>query len=137
MVAYSFKRQFIEPIQAGTKCQTIRAHRKRHARPGEPVQLYYALRTKQARKLVEPDPICISVQRISFNFVYEQVVIVTDSDTGATESYSALAGDIDAFAVSDGFANWGALVDFWGEGRQESDPLLHWSGWLIKWKAPE
>ena len=36
VVSYSFKRQFIDPIKRGTKRQTIRADRKRHARPGEP-----------------------------------------------------------------------------------------------------
>lgn len=39
MVAYSFRKRFGPPILAGTKAQTIRADRKRHARPGEEVQL--------------------------------------------------------------------------------------------------
>jgi hypothetical protein len=40
MVAYSFNPIFVGPILAGTKRQTIRAERKRHARPGEAMQLY-------------------------------------------------------------------------------------------------
>lgn len=57
MVAYSFKAQFVEPIRAGLglptepqirpKRQTIRADRKRHARPGEELQLYRGMRTRQ------------------------------------------------------------------------------------------
>jgi len=35
MVAYSFRARFREPILVGAKRQTIRADRKRHARPGE------------------------------------------------------------------------------------------------------
>lgn len=66
MVAYSFKRQFVAPIRIGLgkevfdaayrsdsvvlrpKRQTIRAiGKRRHARVGETLQLYTAMRTKQ------------------------------------------------------------------------------------------
>lgn len=59
MVAYSFRQRFVAPIQVGLgtiehipgteyapKRQTIRANRKRHARPGEELQLYCGMRTK-------------------------------------------------------------------------------------------
>ena len=65
MVAYSFKKLFVPAIEAGRKRHTIRAERKRHARPGEAVQLYYAMRTRQCRKILDPDPICSNVQTIS------------------------------------------------------------------------
>lgn len=58
MVAYNFNSAFVSQIEARTKRQTVRAHRRRHARPGEDVQLYTGMRTKQCRKLVSPDPIC-------------------------------------------------------------------------------
>lgn len=45
MVAYSFQKRFVEPIRSGRKRQTIRADRKRHARPGEVLQLYSGMRT--------------------------------------------------------------------------------------------
>jgi hypothetical protein len=46
MVAYSFAPQFIDTIRSGTKCQTIRPiGKRRHARTGEPVQLYTGMRT--------------------------------------------------------------------------------------------
>jgi hypothetical protein len=80
MVAYSFKKQFIAPILSGVfgvaaglplppgenyfpKRQTIRAiGKRRHARPGEMIQLYTAMRTKQCRKLGEAR--CVSVQTV-------------------------------------------------------------------------
>jgi hypothetical protein len=47
MVAYSFKRQFVDPIRSGTKAQTIRGRRIRpHAVPGDALQLYCGMRTK-------------------------------------------------------------------------------------------
>jgi len=47
MVAYSFRARFREPILVGAKRQTIRADRKRHARPGEQLQLYTGMRTRE------------------------------------------------------------------------------------------
>jgi len=65
MVAYSFHKMFAEPVASLRKRQTIRAERRRHARPGEPVQLYTAMRTRQCRKLLDVDPICLDVAPIS------------------------------------------------------------------------
>jgi hypothetical protein len=64
MVAYSFKSFFAPQIIAGLKCQTVRADRRRHARPGEAVQLYTGMRTRACHKLVTPDPLCTQVRRI-------------------------------------------------------------------------
>jgi hypothetical protein len=57
MVAYSFKERFAEPILNGTKGGTIRASRKGplraatggHAKPGEELQLYTDMRTRNCR----------------------------------------------------------------------------------------
>lgn len=65
MVAYSYNRMFCPQIEDGSKKQTIRAHRKRHTRPGEPIQQYHAMRTKQCRKLIT-DPTCKKVRQIRF-----------------------------------------------------------------------
>ena len=65
MVAYSFKKQFIPMIETGEKRQTVRADRRRHARPGEAVQLYFGMRTKQCRKILTPDPICERLGKIN------------------------------------------------------------------------
>ena len=48
VVALNFKQQFIPPILSGAKRQTIRAiGRRRHAIPGETLQLYTGMRTKR------------------------------------------------------------------------------------------
>ena len=67
MVAYSFQKRFVPHIESGRKPWTIRGPRKRHARPGEPLQLYYAMRTQYCRKIV-PDPVCLEVQPIRMGF---------------------------------------------------------------------
>lgn len=63
MVAYSFNAAFVSPIVARIKRQTIRLPRKRHARPGERMQLYYGMRTRHCRKLI-PDPVCIGLDEV-------------------------------------------------------------------------
>ncbi|WP_432736509.1 hypothetical protein [Maridesulfovibrio sp. FT414] len=69
MVAYNFKDEFAGKVESGMKRQTIRAHRKRHARPGERLQLYSRMRRKDCRKLVHPDPQCVSVEPIHISMV--------------------------------------------------------------------
>lgn len=66
MVAYSFKRRFAEPILAGAKRQTIRADRRRHARPGEELQLYTGMRTKSCRLIARRT--CVDIQRVILVF---------------------------------------------------------------------
>lgn len=66
MVAYGFQPMFVDGIVARTKRQTIRGHRKRHARPGERVQLYQGLRTRSCRKLI-PDPVCVGLDEVRFD----------------------------------------------------------------------
>lgn len=51
MVAFNFRGQFIEAVEAGRKRQTIRDTLRPGAHPGAAVQLYYGLRTKACRLL--------------------------------------------------------------------------------------
>ena len=54
MVAYNFQPEFIEPILSGRKTSTIRPNgKRRHARPGELVQLYTGMRTPDCVRLLE------------------------------------------------------------------------------------
>ena len=100
MVAYSFNRQFHDDVENRIKRQTVRANRKRHARPGEPVQLYAGMRTRHCRKLVDPDPICTAVQII-------EIAVLTDIRQRL--GFITLDGitldddEIEAFAIADGF----------------------------------
>ncbi|OYY06768.1 MAG: hypothetical protein B7Y70_16055, partial [Rhizobiales bacterium 35-68-8] len=63
MVAYGFKFRFVEGIQSRTKRQTIRLPRRRHALPGERIQLYYGMRTPHCFRIIA-DPACIGVDRL-------------------------------------------------------------------------
>lgn len=121
MVAYSFKQRFVAPILAGTKRQTIRAERKRHAREGEAIQLYTGMRTKQCRAIgvatcryVSPIRIDVDGARVEF-------------PTG--RSLTTL-DELDAFAAMDGFAAWRTMRLFW----QAHHPATQFfSGVLIRW----
>ena len=100
MVAYSFKAQFAEPIIALEKRQTVRGLRKRHALPGEAVQLYTAMRTRHCRKLLGHDPICKDVRRIDI------IVDGSHPELIASIAIEGVALDdagTEAFAWDDGF----------------------------------
>ena len=125
MVAYSFKARFAAPITAGTKRQTIRAPRKRHARPGEEVQLYTGMRTRQCRLVGRAT--CRAVRRVQIE--------ITDVDwANYVEIDGVPVADLDAFARSDGFADWSDMVAFWRKEHPSSDPdRLSFSGVMIEW----
>lgn len=123
MVAYSFQRQFADPILQGAKRQTIRGERKRHARPGDALQLYTGMRTKYCRpigvavcQIASPITIDFSARRITYQF-----------GRGMTTVYP---GGLDDFARGDGFADWQAMCAFWSARH---GPLQTFSGWLIRW----
>lgn len=129
MVAYSFRPRFVDPLVAGLepgpllpgmKRQTIRAPRARHARPGELVQLYTGMRTRQCRHLgnarcvaVEPVTLCFE-GRGSLSFVTNRMPC-----------------DLDDFAVHDGFRDWPDLVAFWAE---QHPGVFRFEGVLIRWE---
>jgi hypothetical protein len=134
MVAYSFAPQFAEAVATGAKRQTVRARRARHARVGEPVQLYAGMRTKFCRKLRDHDPVCTAVLpcaiAIAGGLTPEIIEIIIDG-TRMTPAASL------QFAIDDGFGGDGddahALVRmaaFWalkhGTGR--------FCGVLIRWE---
>lgn len=123
MVAYSFKERFVDPIRAVTKCQTIRADRRRHARAGEELQLYTGMRTRHCKLIGRAD--CLSVWPVT--------LIFQDGDGVALESFkSHYGGDLDNFAVADGFRNWAELRDFWSLNHPGVDIF---DGVLIRWGA--
>lgn len=128
MVAYSFKARFVEPILTGAKTQTIRAFgKRRHARVGETLQLYTAMRTKQCRKIT--DKICAASGWVHLNFAKPQVMIDPDI-AAAYYDLGAGAKALDAFAVLDGFGDWPDMREFW---KAEHDALTEFRGMLIRW----
>ena len=122
MVAYSFKARFAPLIVSGEKAQTIRGHRKRHARPGEPVQLYTGMRTKRCRKII-PDPVCEAVEDILIRVPrgFEPCVVTQRGRTGYVTPQ---------FAQADGFEGVEDFTRFWfdthGPGLFEG-VVIRWS----------
>lgn len=123
MVAYSFHSRFIEPIIDGRKGGTIRADRRRHARPGEELQLYAGMRTRQCWLIARKT--CIGIDPITLDFISRSVEW---ADTG-TLIYSS--PDLDNFAVFDGFVCWDQLAAFWADTHAEDK----FHGWHIRWAA--
>lgn len=142
MVAYGFKSFFAGQIADGVKCQTVRGDRRRHAHPGEDIQLYVGMRTRNCRKIIA-DPRCICVLPI----VIESTDLI---DAGI--AYIEINGrplhrdEIEEFARLDGFRpewvngqakflhgetarqNMGA---FWRASHPE---IKRFQGTLIKWE---
>ena len=122
MVAYSFKQQFAAPILSGAKRQTIRAPRQGragHAKPGDALQLYTAMRTKQCRLIARAT--CLGTTLIFLDLPHNVVHV-----GGAVyQGWKAL----DTFARQDGFDSWLSMTAFWRDNHGASD----WSGILIRW----
>ena len=123
MVAYSFKRQFADKVEAGTKRQTIRAPRTRHARPGETVQLYTGMRTKACRKLGEAE--CVAVRRIFVDTAADRIEIVSETEPNTLlTKWPELA----EFARADGFEGWSDMRQFFQtEGGTFEGVLIQWA----------
>ena len=127
MVAHNFKQRFVQPIRVGLskvslsfdcppKQQTIRAiGKRRHARPGEELQLYFAQRSPQCELIGKAR--CVYVQSISIH------VLVTRLRIG-------FVTDMDLFARADGFSDAADMHAFW---LAEHD-LGKFEGVLIKWE---
>lgn len=134
MVAYSFQRRFAEPIATGhpatgiVKRQTIRAPRRRHARPGELLQLYQGMRTKSCRKIIA-DQVCTSVRPVRL-WIARGYVRFEDSG----EAFG-ITGMLDDFARQDGFLHWADLQAFWQAAHpQAADSKMSFEGVLIRWE---
>lgn len=137
MVAYSFDRRFAPAIVAGLKRQTIRALRKRHARPGERLQLYTGMRSRDCR-LLRDDVVCTRLDEITIDL--RALADVDDpADAAMLERVArrpalgvvvngmpvAMAAR-DAFAARDGFDGWMLEID---------QPLSPWAAMVLFWMA--
>jgi hypothetical protein len=139
MVAYSFAPQFVAPIEARTKLQTVRGHRPRHARVGEPIQLYTGMRTKQCRKLIDPDPTCIRVWDIRIAVDAAERCLI-----GAITLDGALLtrDEMEAFAQSDGFVvdddapALRRMGEFWLKAHARLGQEFVFDGVCIRWGWP-
>lgn len=120
MVAYSFQARFADAVATGRKRQTIRSQgMRRHARPGDKLQLYVGMRTNHCRKLVDPDPVCVSVQTVD---IPENDFPLVDGKPISNDAAYMLA-------VNDGFSNVAEMLSWFKE--HHGLPFL---GVLIKWE---
>jgi hypothetical protein len=118
MVAYSFQDRFADAVQSGRKSQTIRANgKRRHARPGEKLQLYTGMRTKTCRKL--RDAIC-----------HDACMILIDRDRVVTFQPQEFL-DPEQVARLDGFASWPDMRDWF-----DATHGLPFRGTMIRWLVP-
>jgi len=134
MVAYSFAPQFAEPIVARIKRQTVRGNRKRHARPGEPLQLYTGMRTKHCRKLLDRDPICLDVRDIVIDFAPRNPKLIMSIEI---EGVRLDDDQIEDFAIADGFGS--ALADGFARRRMgefwlKNHVFAPFKGVVIRWE---
>lgn len=127
MVAYSFNKRFAPAIVDGLKTHTIRAERGpkgRHARPGEPVQLYVGMRTKYCQKLLEPDPVCERVDAIMILMDETEILAI------CINGVYLHTRELEAFSRSDGFKGLKDMHEFW---VKEHGPR-NFNGVLIQWR---
>lgn len=148
MVAYNYKKRFVPNIRAGLgiatvgdeqwvydggitrpptpKRHTIRADRKRHARPGEEIQHYCGMRTKGCFLIGRSR--CTEVRSIVLTFGKLSGVSIGGGD----ERMTCYGGNgLDDFARKDGFASWRDMVQFW---EDEHGTLSVFIGVLIEWE---
>lgn len=158
MVAYSFKRRFIVPIKVGLglpilpgdedpdaatllipKRQTIRAFgNRRHARPGDALQLYYAMRTKQCRKIADEDAECSGFEGVLLKWSDWRSFCTFDVEerepgVWRRKGRTRPVKDLEAFARDDGFAGFEDMRAFW---KSEHGPDT-FEGALVKWEPPK
>lgn len=115
MVCYSFQPRFVEPIRAKVKGGTIRAHRKRHARPGEQLQLYCRQRRPDGFKIID-DVTCLRVNEIEFDITDHRNPLLISNGV----EIPAWSLQADQFARADGFGissdqvrEFHQMVAFW------------------------
>jgi len=122
MVAYSFKPRFVAPILAGTKTGTIRAEGlRRHAIPGEQLQLYTGMRTKHCALILKLP--CIDSPPI---------LLVFRGETRIEASGARLtrATALDSFARADGFNDFAEMREFWREEHGAARFRGRWMRWM-------
>lgn len=136
MADYSFKPRFILPIELGTKQQTIRRYRPRwaaalvvddrlkgHAKVGGPVGLKTGSRFKPR---FIGHAVAQLVDHVRLDFRLDKRWLFGHMGWDTAEK----VGDLDRFAVLDGFADWADMREFW---REEHDGAVEFAGARIFW----
>lgn len=138
MPAYSFQKQFVPLVESGDKTHTIRGKRKHRPKPGQTFYGYYAMRTKQCRKLIES-----TITRVHDIVIsdggrrFQDVTPIQDGlrlfgiyPTIAIDGEVLFDDEMEALARRDGFTSLWAMTEFWPAAR------LPFDGDIIHWKFP-
>ena len=108
-----FKKQFVQPIQLGTKVLTIRRKRKIQPKIGERLYMYTGLRTANCEKISDNETL-ISVQKVHLHIYritnYTTINIKIDGRY-LTES------EMRKLAVYDGFYSLNHFINYWLENE--------------------
>lgn len=153
MVAYSFKDYFCDPIVRREKRQTVRAYgKRRHAGPGDQVQLYTRMRRPDCAKII-PDVLCKGRDQVHFDLRRPTKMRLTIEgkdvelwtpafhDFARADGFGLQNGYLPAWCRDvDRFARWippeqrttcgSAFVRFW----LATHGALFFEGCLIKWE---
>lgn len=118
MTALNFS-VFLDKVERREKCQTIRKGCHNH-KVGRHIQLYSGLRTSAARKLVNEDPICKSIDPIVIGRYWVKI----HGRLISSQTTQEIARD-------DGFESLTEFFDYFCTER----PVF--VGYLIKWDWPD
>lgn len=128
MVAYSFQRQFVRPIEDDVKLSTIRAlSKRRHAREGDEVQLYCGMRTKTCFLIGRR--VCAGAGVVALDFGLPERVLI--SCGGPINGVIDGMRNLNAFAKRDGFSSWRSLRDFFQATHKVESYFV---GVIILWR---
>lgn len=124
---FNFKKQFAPLVEAGTKCQTVRAKRKdgRIPVPGDIAKCYTGLRTSSTRLLVQARVVEASPILIDFR---ERTLAVNGTRLNSMGS--------DQFARADGFKSFPEMLNWFSETYSQCslfEPFL-FEGYFTKWQ---
>lgn len=127
MAAYSFKKQFVDPIRAGTKKHTIRADRKdgRVPKIGEPLALYCGMRTKGCFKILDDNPPCTAVQRIHIS-TYRAMSASWAGNLVFVDGVQLDPDECEQLARCDGFSDFAMMMTFWDGRLPFTGNIIHW-----------
>ena len=134
MPAYSFQQQFIPAIESGLKTHTIRAKRKQRPRPLQPFYGFYAMRTKQCRRLFTStitkvgDLVLTASGRkfAGFNAVVDGLHQFGIYPQIEIDGIRLADDEMEALAIRDGFKSLFHMSGFWDLNKTFNGDLIHW-----------
>lgn len=118
MVAFNFRKRFVDAIEDGTKRTTIRPTKRCEA--GDALQLYVGQRTWWCRKLI--DARCVSVKKFRIG------------KRGVAIDGRPFVGDdaLHRIAKAEGFASFSDMAAWFQEMHG-----LPFFGWMVEWEPKD